>query len=76
MMQYLMQRRQDMRTTVTLDDKLLADAMEYTGISEKSALLNAALKSIIAREAGYRLAALGGSDPGATAGPRKRPWLE
>ena len=65
-----------MRTTITLDDKLLADAMEYSGITERSALINRALKTLIEIEAGRRLAALGGSDPGATAGPRKRPWLE
>ncbi len=65
-----------MRTTVTLDDKLLADAMEYTGILEKTALLNEALKTLVAVEAGRRLAALGGSDPDASAGPRRRPWLE
>jgi len=27
-----------MRTTVTLDDELVKDAQEYTGIKEKSAL--------------------------------------
>ena len=32
-----------MRTTVTLDDKLLADAEFYTGIREKSALIREAL---------------------------------
>lgn len=65
-----------MRTTVNLDDTLLADAMEYSGITEKTALLNEALKTLIEVEAGRRLAALGGSDPDATAGPRRRPWLE
>ncbi|WP_404862876.1 type II toxin-antitoxin system VapB family antitoxin [Georhizobium sp. MAB10] len=61
-----------MRTTVTIDDELLEKAQRYTGITEKSALLREALKSLIAREAGRRLAALGGSDPTAEAAPRRR----
>ena len=65
-----------MRTTIALDDKLLAEAAEYTGITEKTALLHAGLKSLIAREAGHRLAALGGSDPKAKAAPRRRSTLK
>ena len=48
-----------MRTTIALDDELLARAQEYTGIKEKSALVHEALKSLVAREAGRRLAAMG-----------------
>ena len=62
-----------MRTTITIDDKLLADAQEITGISEKSALLNEALKRMIQRESAMRLARLGGSDPDAKAPSRWRP---
>lgn len=54
-----------MRTTVTLDRELLADATSYTGIKEKSALVNAGLKALVEREAARRLANLGGSDPSA-----------
>lgn len=61
-----------MRTTVNLDDALLADAMEYTGITEKTALINEALKTLVAVEAGRRLAALGGTMPGFKAAPRRR----
>ena len=64
-----------MRTTVTIDDELLARAQEVTGIKEKSALLNEALTRMIQREAAMRLARLGGSDPDATAAPRRR-WSE
>ncbi|MES2445400.1 MAG: type II toxin-antitoxin system VapB family antitoxin [Pseudomonadota bacterium] len=64
-----------MRTTITLDDELMADAEEYTGIKEKSALIREALKALISREAARRLARLGGSDPNATAGPRRRSEL-
>ncbi len=57
---------------MTLDDDLLARAQELTGIAEPDALLNAALRSLLAHEASKRLAALGGSDPTATAAPRRR----
>jgi Arc/MetJ family transcription regulator len=62
-----------MRTTVTLDDELLAKAQQYTGIQEKSALLQQALTTLVQIEAGRRLARLGGSDPEAKAPPRRRP---
>jgi Arc/MetJ family transcription regulator len=52
-----------MRTTVTLDDELVRKAQEYTGITEKAALLRRALKEMIHREASRRLAALGGTMP-------------
>lgn len=61
-----------MRTTVALDDDLLARAQELTGLSEKSALLREALKSLIQRESARRLAALGGSAPDLVAPPRRR----
>lgn len=62
-----------MRTTVTLDDELLKDAEEFTGIKEKTALVNAALKALVQREAARRLARLGGSAPGLKLPPRRRP---
>jgi Arc/MetJ family transcription regulator len=62
-----------MRTTVTLDDELLAKAQKYTGIEEKAALVNVALKALVEREAARRLARLGGSAPGLKAPPRRRP---
>lgn len=61
-----------MRTTLTLDDELLADAAELTGITEKSALVRAALKALIEREAARRLARLGGSEPDLQPIPRRR----
>ena len=61
-----------MRTTVTLDDDLLAQAHEMTGVVERSTLLHNGLRLLIQREAARRLALLGGSDPGATAAPRRR----
>jgi len=61
------------RTTLNLDEQLLSQAREYTGIQEKTALIHEALRSLIAREAGNRLAALGGTMPGVRAGRRRRP---
>lgn len=65
-----------MRTTVTLDDELLKDAVYFTGVAEKSALVNLGLKALVQREAARRAAALGGTMPGFKAGPRRRPWPE
>ena len=65
-----------MRTTITLDDELLAKAMEYTGVKERTTVIRMALESLVAREAGRRLARLGGSDPDAWAAPRRRPWTD
>jgi Arc/MetJ family transcription regulator len=48
-----------MRTTVAIDDKLLAKAREFTGLQQKSALLREALKALIERESSRRLARLG-----------------
>ncbi len=61
-----------MRSTVTLDDRLLTEARELTGIRERSALLREALAALIHLESSRRLARLGGSDPEAEAGPRRR----
>jgi hypothetical protein len=62
-----------MRTTLIIDDSLLERARELTGIREKTALVRAGLEALIAREAGRRLAALGGTEPKLTDIPRRRP---
>ena len=61
-----------MRTTVTLDDELVAEALRLTGTTERSSLIRQALEALIAQENARRLIALGGSDPQATAAPRER----
>ena len=61
-----------MRTTITLDDELVAAAQEYTGIKEKSALVRAALKALVEREAARRLARMGGTEPDLRLAPRRR----
>jgi Arc/MetJ family transcription regulator len=64
-----------MRTTINLDDELLAKAEEYTGIHEKSALVREALTSLVQREAARRLAKLGGTMPNLEYIPRRRSEL-
>lgn len=61
-----------MRTTVTLDETLLARAQTLCGVSERSALLREALTALIQRESAARLARLGGSEPVLQAAPRRR----
>jgi Arc/MetJ family transcription regulator len=61
-----------MRTTVTIDDAILARAQELTGIKEKSRLIVAALNALIQRESARRLARLGGSAPQIGAPPPRR----
>ena len=62
-----------MRTTLAIDDDLLAEAQRLTGTSEKSALVREALRALIERESARRLARLGGSEPKLTAPRRRRP---
>jgi Arc/MetJ family transcription regulator len=61
-----------MRTTVTIDDELFSTAKRYTGIDQNSALLEEGLRLLIAREAGRRLARMGGTEPDFVAPPRRR----
>ncbi|HXT80679.1 MAG TPA: type II toxin-antitoxin system VapB family antitoxin [Acetobacteraceae bacterium] len=61
-----------MRTTLALDDELVAKAQAFTGLREKSSLVREALKALIERESARRLARLGASDPGLEAPPRRR----
>jgi Arc/MetJ family transcription regulator len=62
-----------MRTTVAPDDDLLRIAQEFTGITEKTALVREALKALIERESARRLASLGGIMPALKNVPRRRP---
>jgi len=61
-----------MRTTVNLDETLLAEARRLSGLEERTALLHEALRALIARESGRRLARLGGSEPRLKTVPRRR----
>lgn len=61
-----------MRTTINLDDKLLADAQRVAGTKERTALIHEGLRALIERESARRLARLGGSEPGLRPVPRRR----
>jgi len=61
-----------MRTTLNLDDELLAEALRLTGLEEKTAVIHEGLRALIARENARRLARLGGSEPQLQAPPRRR----
>ncbi len=61
-----------MRTTLALDDDLVAEAQRLTGTMEKSALVRDALRALIQRESARRLARLGGTEPALTEIPRRR----
>ena len=61
-----------MRTTITIDDELLAKAKRYANIEETSAMIREALKTYVQLEAARRLAKLGGCDPNAKLPPRRR----
>lgn len=60
----------DVRTTITLDDELVARATELTGIKDLSTLLRAGLEELVRAESARYLAALGGTDPEAAAPDR------
>jgi Arc/MetJ family transcription regulator len=62
-----------MRTTLALDDELVAKAQAFTGLRQKSSLVREALKELIERESARRLARLGGSEPEMDSRPRRRP---
>lgn len=61
-----------MRTTITLDDKLLAKAEEYSGITNRRELIHEALRCLIQRQAARELAAIGGTMPDLEMPPRRR----
>ena len=62
----------EMRTTLVLDDDLLAEAQRLTGTKEKTLLVREGLTALIERESARRLARLGGTEPELTAIPRRR----
>jgi len=61
-----------MRTTIALDDKLIAKAQQLTGLQEKPALVREALRALIERESARRLARQGGSEPDLKPAPPRR----
>jgi len=61
-----------MRTTLIIDDELLAQAQELSGLRKKTAVLHAGLQALISRENARRLAALGGTERGLKPIARRR----
>lgn len=61
-----------MRTTISLDDALVAEAQRLTGTKEKTALVREGLTALIERESARRLARLGGTEPQLGDVPRRR----
>lgn len=61
-----------MRTTLTLDDDLLLQAQQISGLTERSKLIREALLALIQRESAKRLAKLGGTQPELQQIPRRQ----
>lgn len=61
-----------MRTTMTIDNDLLEQAVALTHIEERPALIREALRALIERESARRLARLSGTEPNLKAPPRRR----
>ncbi len=61
-----------MRTTLNIDDELLAEAQRITGVNEKVALIREGLRALIERESARRLARLAGSEPQLMPVPRRQ----
>jgi len=61
-----------MRTTIIIDDKLIEEASQLTGVKEKTSLVRLGLEAIIALESSKRLARLGGTEKKLRPIPRRR----
>ena len=61
-----------MKTTLNIDDSLLAKASELTGVQEKTKLVRMGLEALIAHASALRLAALGGTEKKLKPIPRRR----
>lgn len=61
-----------MRTTLNLDDALIAEAQRLTGVKERTAVIHEGLRALIARESARRLSQLGGSEHSLVPIPRRR----
>ena len=51
-----------MRTTLNLDDELLAKAHQLSGLKERTQLIREALLALVERESARRLSKLGGTE--------------
>ncbi len=63
------------RTTLNIDDALLEQARQLSGVREKTAVGRAGLEALIARESARRLAALGGTEKALRRIRRRQPRI-
>ena len=61
-----------MRTTIIINEDMLATASALTGIKKKTALVHMGLEALIAKASAARLAHLRGSERGLRPIPRRR----
>ena len=61
-----------MRTTLNIDDVLIHNASQLSGIKEKTRLVKAGLEALIRQESAKRLAALGGTEKSLKNIPRRQ----
>jgi Arc/MetJ family transcription regulator len=61
-----------MRTTIDIDDELLAKASKLAGLLDRAAVVHEGLRALIQRESARRLARLGGTQSVLKTGPRRR----
>lgn len=60
-----------MRTTLNLDDELLAKAHQLSGLTERTQLIREALLALVERESARRLSKLAGTEAQLQAIPRR-----
>jgi hypothetical protein len=63
----------DSRSPAALD-ALFAEAMAVSGLEDRAAVIESALRDFIAHQAARGLIEMGGTMPGYEAAPRERPW--
>ena len=61
-----------MKTSILLKDDILKEAINATGVKEKTALIHMGLQELINKAARERLSQLGGVLPKAKSGRRRR----
>ena len=65
-----------MRTTINIDDELLAKAAKLAGPLDRSAVIHEGLRALIERESAKRLARLGGTQSKLKEAPRRRSGIK
>ena len=61
-----------MRTNIDIDDELLAQAHQISGLTERTQLIREALLALVQRESARRLARLGGTEAQLQPIPRRQ----